>query len=142
MWDLIYALREEIGNPDLFVGSHEELARLLEWADEARRADVKDDDVFVGQALPASSSRRDIFFAGSAGFHDRPSRDRQRPPHRMSGRAREPSPGPAVPWQRVLGGDSAGHRRQTFHNVSEKLGVSGRRQVVARATELGLLDVG
>jgi hypothetical protein len=37
MWDLTYALAEEIGDPDLFVGREEEMARLLKWADGAKR---------------------------------------------------------------------------------------------------------
>jgi len=37
MWDLTYALAEEIGDPDLFVGRKEEMARLLKWADGAKR---------------------------------------------------------------------------------------------------------
>ncbi len=32
MWDLDYALAEEIGDPDLFVGRKQEMARLLKWA--------------------------------------------------------------------------------------------------------------
>jgi hypothetical protein len=34
---LTYALAEEIGDPDLFVGRKKELARLLKWADGAKR---------------------------------------------------------------------------------------------------------
>lgn len=37
MLDLTYALTEEIGDPDLFVGRKEELARLLKWADGVKR---------------------------------------------------------------------------------------------------------
>jgi hypothetical protein len=37
MWDLTYALAEEIGDPDLFVGRKKEMARLLKWADGAKR---------------------------------------------------------------------------------------------------------
>ena len=37
MWDLTYALAEEIGDPELFVGRKKELARLLKWADGAKR---------------------------------------------------------------------------------------------------------
>jgi hypothetical protein len=36
-WDLTYALAEEIGDPDLFVGREKELARLLKWAAGAKR---------------------------------------------------------------------------------------------------------
>ncbi len=32
MWELTYALAEEIGDPDLFVGRKKEMARLLKWA--------------------------------------------------------------------------------------------------------------
>ncbi len=32
MWDLTYALAEEIGDPDLFVGREKEMARLMKWA--------------------------------------------------------------------------------------------------------------
>ncbi len=37
MWDLAYALTEEIGDPDLFVGRKAELARLLDWAAGTKR---------------------------------------------------------------------------------------------------------
>ncbi len=37
MWDLTYALAEEIGDPDLFVGRKQELARLMKWAEGAKR---------------------------------------------------------------------------------------------------------
>ena len=37
LWDLTYALTEEIGDPDLFVGRKQELARLLDWAAGAKR---------------------------------------------------------------------------------------------------------
>ncbi len=37
MWDLTYALAEEIGDPDLFVGRKQEMARLLKWADGTKR---------------------------------------------------------------------------------------------------------
>ena len=37
MLDLTYALAEEIGDPDLFVGRRSEMARLLKWADGAKR---------------------------------------------------------------------------------------------------------
>jgi len=37
MWDLTHALTEEIGDPELFVGRKEEMARLLEWAEGTRR---------------------------------------------------------------------------------------------------------
>ena len=37
MWDLTYALAEEIGDPDLFVGRRWELARLLDWAAGTKR---------------------------------------------------------------------------------------------------------
>ena len=37
MWDLTYALAEEIGDPDLFVGREKEMARLLKWADGTKR---------------------------------------------------------------------------------------------------------
>jgi len=37
MWDLTYALAEEIGDPDLFVGRKKEMARLLKWADGTKR---------------------------------------------------------------------------------------------------------
>ena len=37
MWDLTYALPEEIGDPDLFVGRKSEMARLLDWAEGTRR---------------------------------------------------------------------------------------------------------
>ncbi len=37
MWDLTYALAEEIGDPDLFVGRKKELTRLLNWAEGAKR---------------------------------------------------------------------------------------------------------
>ncbi len=37
MWDLTYALAEEIGDPDLFVGRKKELARLLKWTEGAKR---------------------------------------------------------------------------------------------------------
>ncbi len=37
MWDLTYALAEEIGEPDLFVGRKQEMARLMKWAEGARR---------------------------------------------------------------------------------------------------------
>lgn len=37
MWDLTYALTEEIGEPELFVGRKKEMARLLEWAVGTKR---------------------------------------------------------------------------------------------------------
>ncbi len=37
MWDLTYALAEEIGDPDLFVGRRKEMARLLKWAEGTKR---------------------------------------------------------------------------------------------------------
>ncbi len=37
MLDLTYALAEEIGDPDLFVGRAKEMARLLKWADGTKR---------------------------------------------------------------------------------------------------------
>ncbi len=37
MWDLTYALAEEIGDPDLFVGRKKEMMRLLKWADGTKR---------------------------------------------------------------------------------------------------------
>ena len=37
MWDLTYALAEEIGDPDLFVGREQELARLMKWAEGTKR---------------------------------------------------------------------------------------------------------
>ncbi len=37
MWDLDYALAEEIGDPDLFVGREQEMARLLKWAAGTKR---------------------------------------------------------------------------------------------------------
>ncbi len=37
MLDLTYALAEEIGDPDLFVGRKQELARLLKWAEGTKR---------------------------------------------------------------------------------------------------------
>ncbi len=37
MWDLTYALAEEIGDPDLFVGRKSELARLMKWAEGTKR---------------------------------------------------------------------------------------------------------
>ncbi len=37
MWDLTYALAEEIGDPDLFVGRKKEMARLMKWAEGSRR---------------------------------------------------------------------------------------------------------
>ena len=37
MWDLTYALAEEIGDPDLFVGRQEEMTRLLKWAEGVKR---------------------------------------------------------------------------------------------------------
>ncbi len=37
MWDLTYALAEEIGDPDLFVGRKEEMACLLEWAEGTKQ---------------------------------------------------------------------------------------------------------
>ncbi len=36
-WDLTYALAEEIGDPDLFVGREEEMARLIKWAAGTKR---------------------------------------------------------------------------------------------------------
>ncbi len=36
MLDLTYALAEEIGDPDLFVGREQEMARLLQWAEGTR----------------------------------------------------------------------------------------------------------
>ncbi len=37
MWDLDYALAEEIGDPDLFVGREKEMARLMKWAAGTKR---------------------------------------------------------------------------------------------------------
>jgi len=37
MWDLTYALTEEIGDPDLFVGRKKEMARLMDWAEGTKR---------------------------------------------------------------------------------------------------------
>ncbi len=37
MWDPNYALTEEIGDPDLFVGRKKEVARLLKWAEGTKR---------------------------------------------------------------------------------------------------------
>ena len=37
MSDLTYALAEEIGDPDLFVGRKSEMARLMKWAEGTRR---------------------------------------------------------------------------------------------------------
>ena len=37
MWDLTYALNEEIGDPDLFVGRKSEMADLLDWAEGTKR---------------------------------------------------------------------------------------------------------
>ena len=37
IWDLTYALAEEIGDPDLFVGREKEMARLLKWAAGTKR---------------------------------------------------------------------------------------------------------
>ncbi len=37
MWDLTYALTEEIGDPDLFVGRRKEMARLMDWAEGTKR---------------------------------------------------------------------------------------------------------
>ncbi len=37
MWDLTYALAEEIGDPDLFVGRKSEMARLMKWAEGTKR---------------------------------------------------------------------------------------------------------
>ncbi len=37
MWDLTYALTEEIGDPDLFVGRKKEMARLVGWAEGTKR---------------------------------------------------------------------------------------------------------
>ncbi len=37
MWDLDYALIEEIGDPDLFVGRGAEMARLMDWAEGTKR---------------------------------------------------------------------------------------------------------
>ena len=37
MWNLTYALAEEIGDPDLFVGREKEMARLLKWAAGTKR---------------------------------------------------------------------------------------------------------
>ena len=37
MWDLTYALAEEIGDPGLFVGRKQEMARLLKWAEGTKR---------------------------------------------------------------------------------------------------------
>ncbi len=37
MWDLTYALAEEIGDPDLFVGREQEMARLMKWAAGTKR---------------------------------------------------------------------------------------------------------
>ncbi len=36
-YDLTYALAEEIGDPDLFVGREQEMAHLLKWADGTKR---------------------------------------------------------------------------------------------------------
>ncbi len=36
-WDLTYALAEEIGDPDLFVGRKQELAHLTKWAEGTKR---------------------------------------------------------------------------------------------------------
>ncbi len=41
MWDLTYALAEEIGDPDLFVGRKEEMARLMTWAEGTKRRHSK-----------------------------------------------------------------------------------------------------
>ncbi len=41
MWDLTYALAEEIGDPDLFVGREKEMARLMKWAAGTRRRHSK-----------------------------------------------------------------------------------------------------
>jgi len=35
--DLIHALTEEIGDPDLFVGRRAEMARLMNWAEGVKR---------------------------------------------------------------------------------------------------------
>jgi hypothetical protein len=37
MWDLTYALAEEIGDPELFVGRKQEMARLLHWAEGTKQ---------------------------------------------------------------------------------------------------------
>ena len=37
MWDLTYALAEEIGDPELFVGRKSEMTRLLKWAEGTKR---------------------------------------------------------------------------------------------------------
>ncbi|MCP4655492.1 MAG: hypothetical protein GY856_08750, partial [bacterium] len=41
MWDLTYALTEEIGDPDLFVGRKREMAFLLDWAAGVKRRTSK-----------------------------------------------------------------------------------------------------
>ncbi len=42
MWQLDdYPLAEEIGNPDLFAGREQEMTRLLDWAEEAKRLQSK-----------------------------------------------------------------------------------------------------
>ncbi|MCP4655332.1 MAG: ATP-binding protein, partial [bacterium] len=41
MWDLTYALAEEIGDPDLFVGREQEMARLMKWAAGTKRRHSK-----------------------------------------------------------------------------------------------------
>jgi hypothetical protein len=42
MWQLDdYPLAEEIGNPELFVGREQEMTRLLEWAEDAKRLQSK-----------------------------------------------------------------------------------------------------
>ncbi|MCP4204852.1 MAG: hypothetical protein GY769_23335 [bacterium] len=43
MVDLTYALAEEIGDPELFVGRRSEMARLLKWADGTKRRLSKSD---------------------------------------------------------------------------------------------------
>lgn len=43
MRDLTYALTEDIGDPDLFVGRQEEMARLLGWAESTYVADLEVD---------------------------------------------------------------------------------------------------
>ncbi len=41
MWEPTYALAEEIGDPDLFVGRKQEMARLLKWAAGTKRLHSK-----------------------------------------------------------------------------------------------------
>lgn len=40
-WDLTYALAEEIGDPDLFVGREQEMKRLMDWAEGTKRRHSK-----------------------------------------------------------------------------------------------------